>query len=34
MEAGEFKKLDKSVFDTDIPVIALVIPSRRTQEFK
>lgn len=34
MTETEFKKLDKSQFDTDIPVVALLIPSRRTQEIK
>ena len=34
MTETEFKKLDKSIFDTTIPTVALVIPSRRTQEFK
>lgn len=34
MEDGEFKKLDKTIFNQKLDVLALKIPSRKTQEFK
>ena len=34
MAESEFKKLDKSIFNQKLDVLALKIPSRKTQEFR